>query len=544
MERVVFQPQVSRRLKRGIDVVVNALRPTIGPLARHVVVARQASAQPPDMLDDGAIIARRLIQLPNRDEDVGAMLVRHMIERLHTSVGDGTATAALLFQAVFDEGIRHIASGGSPMLLRRHLEAAIPILDEALCSLQEPVHGRTAIAKLAESICHDPALATGIAQALSVVGEHGRIDVRQGGCNDQVDFVEGLYWEGGTLGGSGLERSQAGRITLHDAAVLISDLELDEPRQLAEFIARVIQTGKQTLLLIASSLSERATGLLNMVNEKPGIRVIGAKSPFADIHQRAVALQDLALLTGGRVITGQSGQSLGNVTADDIGTAQTVWTDRLLTGLVGGGGNANRIGEQLSQLRAAFGTNPDEQSQRRLRSRISWIMGGLAILWVSGNTAPETERRKALAERTIEALRGALAEGAVIGGGVALLACRKKLMAKQDSHDDDARAAFRMVSQALTAPFEALVTNAGYEAGTALAAVEKSGYRRMFDVYTGTVSDAQVMDSARVLRTVVRQSISTAALALTIDTVVHRSAYDREVDLPQVRNNHAAPRRP
>lgn len=514
--------------------MVGVVRPTLGPLARVVAIDPVVGNKMPEMLDDGGTIARRIFQLLNRDEDVGAMFVRHLLWRLHEKVGDGTATAAVLFQSVYDQGVQYITAGGNAMRLRRYLEKSLQCIDADLACMTLRVEGKEQLAQIAESVCHDPPLAKMLGEIFDIIGEYGRIVVRSGRSRElEREYVEGMYWGGGVHSRLMIEKEPGLRVDIQDVAVLISDLEVEDPRQLTPVILQTAEARIPSLLVIAAKLSEPAVHMLMAANRQPDkFRAVAAKVPGFSSHDRAAAMQDLAVLTGGRFFSQAAGQKASAIKVADLGRARSAWADRSHCGIIGGQGDPRALRRHIADLRAAFERAKDTDARRKLRERIGKLMGGSATLWVGGTTELEIETRKELAKRTSDALRGAISEGILPGGGVSLLACRPGLQEMHDqSADPDEQAAYRILMRALEEPIRTILTNAGYDASEAMAEIKQADAGCGFDVRSGKVVDmveAGIFDVASVQREAVHGGVASAALALTVDVIVHRKDFDQD----------------
>jgi len=526
--RVVFQPAAYQGFQQGVHQIVAAVRPTLGPLPRIVALEKTVSSSTmPEILDDGGVIARRIIEIADRDEDMGAMFVRHLLWRMHEKVGDGTATAAVMFQSIYDQGIRYIVAGGNAMQLRRHLEAGKGVILDQLAGMAIPVEGKEKLAQICESICYDPPLAKMLGEVFDIIGEHGRLEIRSGRSREiEREYVEGMYWSNGVLSRQMITDHVKMRTDLENAAILISDIEINDPQQLIPVIEMTMKAGIRALLIIASKLSDDAMALLLAVSKDPAkFQAIAVKAPKASATDRAAALEDLAVLTGGRVLIKQAGATLSGLKLEDLGRTRRAWADRAHFGIVGSKGDPRALREHITTLRAAFERADDPGDRRRLRERIGKLLGGSATLWVGGATELEIDARKERAERTADALRGAIADGVLPGGGVSLLACRPALQQKLDqSTDTDERAACRILIRALEEPIRTILTNAGYDASDVMAEIRQAGPGFGFDVRSRQVADvaqAGIFDSASVQREAVHSAVSGAALALTIDVLIH-----------------------
>jgi chaperonin GroEL len=514
--RVVNQPDVFAGLARGIRTVVDAIRPTLGPFPRLTVLQGQVETRSPELLDDGALIARRIIELPDPDADVGAMLVRQALWRLHETVGDGTATAALVFEAAFSAGVRYIVAGGNAMRLRRSLERSAVQVLAALKAQARPVRGKAQLAGLAASLGADRELAPLLGEIFDIIGEHGPLQVQTGhGRGLEREYVEGMTWRTQRLG-----RATTARVEMSRAAVLLSDLEIDDPRELGHALGQMAPTGQTRIVLVAARVGERALGVLAA---NPQLQVLLVKVPGLRSDDQADALQDLAALTGARALRAAAGDRLSAITADAFGQARLIWTTRDHFGVIGGGGDAKALRAHIRELKRSASAATDADIARRLGERMSRLLGGSATLLIGGATESALNARKATAERVAAALRGALRDGVLPGGGVA---ARRALAAlRASSADPDDQAALRIVRQALLAPTRALLANAGEDPSAVLAELTQAGDGAGFDLRTRQVTDmaaAGVLDSAAAQIGAIRTGLLGAALALTIDVVIHR----------------------
>jgi chaperonin GroEL len=526
-QRAVFQPTTYRRMQQGIDQIVNAVRPTLGPLPRVVALEHtHGNNRPPELLDDGGVIARRILQLPNRDEDMGAMFIRHLLWRLHEEVGDGTATAAVLFQSVYDQGVRYIVAGGNAMRLRQYLEKGLRVILDELAGMATHLEGKNSLAQIAESICYDPPLANMMGEIFDIIGEYGQLEIRSGRSREiEREYVEGMYWNSGLTSRQMITDRTKLRTEMENVAILISNLKIDDHRQLLPLLDRAVRAQVRSLLIIANELSESATAALLMVSRKSKFQVISVKVPGAALDDQMGAMEDLAVLTGGHSFTSAAGHTLDGVKPEHLGHTRRAWADRNYFGIVGGQGDPRALRDHIAELRAAFQHADDADVRKKLRERIGKLMGGSATLWVGGATELEIDARKASAQRTSDALRGAIMEGVVPGGGVSLLACRPTLQKMLDqSTDPDERAAYRILVKAMEAPIRAILANAGHDASEVMAGIKLAGAGRGFDVRSGQVADmaeAGIFDAVNVQRAAVRSAVAGAALALTVDVLIH-----------------------
>jgi chaperonin GroEL len=523
---VVFQPEVYQALWRGIQQMVGAVRPTLGPTAGGVAVDHVNKTKDlPEYLDNGGLIARRVIELADRDEDMAAMLVRAMLVRQHERIGDGTATAAVLLEAIFSEGLRYITAGGNAMLLRRHLEAAVPLILQNLDTMVVPLEGQQALTRMAYALCHDTEMASLLGEAFDLMGSEGRIEIREGyGRKLHLDYVEGTYYESGLISQAVLPEAAA-RIELINPAFLISDFTIEDHRELYPVLQTAFQAGIKDLVIILRGLSEQGIALLTTNNKMDKLRAIAVKAPGLNQTDRMAALDDLCILTGATPILKDTGETLAQVTPAHFGQARRVWADSQAFGLISGGGDPRRVREHIDRLRRIYRGTDDEDRQSKALRRIGTLLGGSVTLWVGGFSEPEIQTRKAQAVRSARTLRVAIEEGVVPGGGIALLKARQALQARSAAAESaDERAAHRILSAALAAPARTIYQNAGYDPSEVLAKLQYGGDDAGFDVVAGRVvnmAEAGIWDSVAVLKSSLINAIHTAALALTIDSFVH-----------------------
>jgi len=523
---VIFEPRSRQGMQLGINRLVDAIRPTLGPLPR-TVVNEQYSKKKPELLDEGAVIARRIIQLPNREEDMGAMYLRQVLWTLHETTGDGTATAAVVFQTIYNLGLRYLTAGGNAMRLRQYLEAAIPVILNKLDEMVVHLHGKKELARLAETICYDPPLAKMLGEIFDIVSEYGRLEIRSGRSRElEREYIEGMYWDGGLFSREMITDVSLGRTSMENPAILISDLEVQDPQDLLPLLDTAIRSEVKTLLLVLKSVSERAMSVLLAKPNRERVQVVGVRLPGVRVDFVRETMQDLAILTGGRPYLQAAGDTLRQLQFAHLGHARRAWADTNFFGIVGGKGDPRQLRQHISRLRSTFADIDDSQDRKRLQERIGKLLGGTAVLWVGDTTSIAVEARKALAERTAEAMRGSLRDGVVPGGGVALLACKHPLQEKlHQAQDTDERAAYSILLKAIEAPIRTLLDNAGNDPGEILGEVVEAGPGYGFDVVRQQIVDmAQVglYDTASVVKAIMQSTIRGAALALTVDVLVHR----------------------
>ena len=526
--RVVFQPATYYRLQRGVNKLVRAIGPTLGPRARLVAISRLLDQGMPELLDNGGTIAKRIERLTDRDEDMGAQLVRDMLWRLQDQVGDGTATAAVLFGSIYNQGIRALTAGGNAMRLQVFLNKGLQAILDLLTSMTTQITGREQLAYIAESMSYDPPLSKLLGEIFDIIGAHVRLEIRPGrGRELEREYVEGMYWDWGLHSREMIADYSRGWTEFENPAILISDLEIGDPHQLYPALEVALRAEIPALVIVAEKLSDAAVGFL-LANKKPDrFQVVAVKTPGWGKDEKALALQDLAIVTGGRPFVQVAGESLYSIKPQDFGYARRAVADLRTFRIIGGKGNPRTLRQHIAGLRATFDKTDDTILRESLLKRIGKLRGGSATLWIGGATEFEIETRKELAERTAASVRAAMMEGVVPGGGVALLACRsvlQRVLAQSD--DPDERAANRILIKALAEPFRTIVANAGYDASEVMAEVRLAGPDHGFNAMTGQVvrmMEAGIYDPAIVLKSAVYAALTTASMALTVDVLIHQT---------------------
>ncbi len=523
--KVIHQPETQQALRRGVETLVKAIAPTLGPLPRHSIARNQAKYE---LLDDGGVIARRIIALPDREDDVGAMLLRQVLWQMNQHVGDGAATAAVLYERIYREGLRYIAAGANAMRLRRQLVELLPGLSGRMRGEARRLRGEDELKALAFSVCYDEAMADVLGEVLYTVGRYGQVDVRSGhGRGLEHNYVEGSYWRGGVQSKEMLRGAQRLVAEMTDAAVLVTDMEIEEPAELVPVMQLALRGGIKQLLLVVESISDKGLSVVLDKRLREKIRTIVVKIDSYHPADLSIAQADIALLTGGQPLLQKAGQSLEQAQIEDFGEARWVWADDKNFGFASGKGDPRQLREQVRILRRAYAEAETDDDRGRLLERLGRLNGGLATVYVGGIAQDEIRQRKELAERTIRALRSASADGVIRGGGVALLSCRDWLLAEaREQRELESRAARLILAAAVEAPIRQLLENAGYDPSEVLARLQQCEGVRGFDVRRGEIVDvaeAGILDVAHVQIEALERAVSSAALALTIDVLVlHR----------------------
>ena len=536
-KRLIFQPDASLSLQRGINLIVDAIRPTLGPIPRTVAVSQVMDGKPPELLDKGGLIARRITDLPDPNADMGAMLLRQMLWQLYEDCGDGTATAAVIFQSIYNEGLKYLAAGGDAMRLRQFLNEGLDLILNALDEMTLPIEGKEQLAQLAETICHDRELADKLGEIFDFIGEYGQLDVRRGHTRYiEHDYMKGMYWQRGAVSRAMLRGGkQSDRIVMNDTAILLSDLDIEDIEQIVPVIDRLIRTGAKSLLLIGNRFSEAVINFI-LANKKPEtFRIVAVKTPGNTADEQSAHLRDMAVITSAIPLFKAAGDTLTSVLSPpqqaDSGTrityfgkAKQVWVERTMFGMISDRENDQGLTEHLADLLELLHDAADKDAENFLRGRIGKILGGVAILRIGDAIPSRMDCRIAIAKDTAKSLRRAIRDGIVPGGGVALFASRDVIRdALAGQNDSDKRAAYRILLEAMEAPIRAICANAGLDSAL-IADLDAASLGHGVDIRTTSIApmlQVGICDVASVLKAGVLRAVSSAALALTIDVLLH-----------------------
>ena len=509
--------------------MVNALRPTFGPVSGSVAIDHiHKTKDLPEFLDDGGTIARRIIELPNRDEDMGAMLLRSMLVKQRESVGDGTVTAAILLEAIFSAGIRYIAAGGNAMQVRRQLETIVPDILEEVDQASFHLDSQESLVDMAYSLCHDRDIAEKIGEIFDLFGQHARLEVREGyGRELRHDYIQGTYYYSGAFSRAFFGTDIQTRVELTNTAIFLCDYSIEDQKELFPVMKTAHDAGVGSLVIIARNLSEKAIGLLTTNNKMNTFTAIGVKLPGLNEADKIAAIEDISLLTGATPYLKITGGTLDHVSADDFGKVRRIWADLRSFGIVGGRGDKRKLRYHIERLKRQYYRIEDYEVQKNLNKRIGNLLGGSATLWLGGHSDTEITATKTLVERTIQIMRLAGEYGVVHGGGLVFLRLADTLKQRYTAtRDTDERAVCRILIEAFEATLRTLYENAGYDPGQIMAQIQNQDVQCAFDVETGrhvNLCDFGIYDSSEVLKASMRNAISTAALMLTIDSLIHRT---------------------
>lgn len=527
-KRVRFDFEAQTAIKRGFDLIADIAQVTLGPIGGIVALERMSSRdKSPELLDDMATIARRIIEVPGPFENMGAMLARHLAWNVREEVGDGSATALILAQTVISEAIRYTAAGHNAMDLWRGIKKGQECLVARLEEIAQPLDDPESITSLATSIVRDEDLGHFIEEIFDIVGPQGHVEVRSAyGRESDREYVEGVYWDAGWVSPYFADKSNELQATVDRPYILLTDHKLENAQDVIPAMEAVRRAGGKSLVVIAYDLKGPALNLMVTNNARGTMRLLGLKSPRYG-EMRTGIMEDMALSTGARVIREQAGESLSRVRIEDLGRAQYVVCNRATFTIVGGMGNPQAIREHIHTLRESQPLLQEKQDRENLDQRIGKLLGGTALLHVSGQTESERDHRKELAQNAIDVVRLGLQGGIVPGGCSAYVSILPAL--DEIELTENEAPALDILRRALIAPLTCLARNSGYDPGPVVAHVRDAPFGWGFDVIRGEVVDmleANVVDPLPTMRTALDYGLSVATMAMTTDALVYRSYRD------------------
>ncbi|PYO29995.1 MAG: chaperonin GroEL [Gemmatimonadetes bacterium] len=520
-KQLEFNTEARARLKRGVDQLAEAVKVTLGPKGRNVVIDKKFGN--PTVTKDGVTVAKE-IELEDPIENMGAQMVKEVATKTSDLAGDGTTTATVLAQAIFREGLKSVTAGSNPMSLKRGIERAVESVVEDLKKISVPTAGRKEIAQVgAISANNDKEIGNLIAEAMEKVGKDGVITVEEAkGLETTLETVDGMQFDRGYLSPYFITDPEKMEAVLEDAFVLIHDKKVSTMKDLLPILEKVAQAGRP-LLIIAEDVEGEALATL-VVNKLRGtLKVCAVKAPgFGD--RRKEMLIDIAVLTGApQVISEEMGLKLENAVLNDLGQAKRIVIDKDNSTIVGGKGKRDAIQGRIKEIKAAIEKSTSDYDKEKLQERLAKLAGGVAVINVGAATETEMKEKKARVEDALHATRAAVEEGIVPGGGVALLFAQKGLDRVKGS-DDDEKIGVEIVRRALEEPMRMIAQNAGAEASIVVGKVKESkdknfGYNAQTDAFEDLVA-AGVIDPTKVTRTALQNAASIASLLLTTECVV------------------------
>jgi chaperonin GroEL len=519
-KQIAYSEQARRALEAGMNKLADSVRVTIGPKGRNVVLEKKWGA--PTITNDGVSIAKE-IELEDPYEKVGAELVKEVAKKTDDVAGDGTTTATVLAWAMVREGLRNVAAGANPMSLKKGIEAAV---DTAVGEIQkgaiEVKADQKQIANVAAISAADPDIGGMIAEALDKVGTDGVITVEESQTfGMELDLVEGMRFDKGYISPYFVTDPERMEAVLDDAYVLLVSTKISAVKDLLPVLEKVMQGGKP-LVIIAEDVEGEALATLVVNKIRGTFKSVAVKAPGFGERRKAM-LEDMAILTGGTVISEEVGLKLENVGTDLLGTARKVVVTKDETTVVEGGGSQSDIQGRINQIRAEIDNTDSDYDREKLQERLAKLSGGVAIIKVGAATEVELKEKKHRIEDAVQTTKAAVEEGVVPGGGVALLRAQQAVLASADKLDGDEATGAKMVSRALEEPLKQIAVNAGYEGGVVVEKVRALKGAEGLNASTGDYEDlvkAGVIDAAKVTRSALQNAASIAALFLTTEAVV------------------------
>jgi chaperonin GroEL len=515
---IAFEEEARRGLERGMNILADAVKVTLGPKGRNVVLEKKWGA--PTITNDGVSIAKE-IELEDPYEKIGAELVKEVAKKTDDVAGDGTTTATVLAQALVREGLRNVAAGANPMALKRGIEAAVAAVAEELAKIAKDVETKEQIASTASISAGDPTVGEIIAEAMDKVGKEGVITVEESNTFGlELELTEGMRFDKGYISPYFWTDAERMESALDDPYILIVNSKISSVKDLLPILEKVMQSGKP-LVIIAEDVEGEALATLVVNKVRGTFKSVAVKAPgFGD--RRKAMLGDIAVLTGGQVISEEIGLKLESATLEMLGRARKVVVTKDETTIVDGAGDADQIQGRVNQIRAEIEKSDSDYDREKLQERLAKLAGGVAVIKVGAATEVELKERKHRIEDAVRNAKAAVEEGIVPGGGVALVQAGKTAFDKLELNADEATGV-QIVRVALDAPLRQIAANAGLEGGVVVDKVRNLPVGHGLDAATGEYVDmlaAGIIDPAKVTRSALQNAASIAALFLTTEAVV------------------------
>ncbi|GIW46341.1 MAG: 60 kDa chaperonin [Deltaproteobacteria bacterium] len=504
---------------RGVNILANAVKATLGPRGRNVLIEKTFGA--PVVTKDGVTVAKE-IELEDKFENMGAQMVKEVASKTSDVAGDGTTTATVLAQAIFKEGMKLVAAGHDPMKLKRGIDKAVGVVVEEIRKMSKQVRGRKEIAQVATiSANGDETIGNIIADAMEKVGKDGVITVEEGkGLETTMEVVEGMQFDRGYLSPYFVTNPERMEVELDEPYILLYDKKISSMKDLIPLLEEVARSGKP-ILVIAEDVEGEALATLVVNKIRGTLKCAAVKAPGFGERRKAM-LEDIAILTGGRVISEEAGMKLENATLKDLGRAKKVVIDRDNTTIVGGAGKKSDIEARIKQIKVQIEETTSEYDREKLQERLAKLAGGVAVIRVGAATEAEMKNKKALVEDALNATRAAVEEGIVPGGGVTFIRAIKALD-NLEIVDDEERAGVNIVKRALEEPLKEIANNAGWDGSIVVEKVKEGKGAFGFDAARLEFCDlveAGIVDPAKVARTALQNASSVAGLLLTTEALI------------------------
>ena len=519
-KQIYFDVEARDKLKRGVDALANAVKVTLGPKGRNVVIGKKFGA--PQITKDGVTVAKE-IELKDPIENMGAQMVKEVASKTADVAGDGTTTATVLAQAIIQAGLKNVAAGANPMDLKRGIDKAVTELVKNLTKISKEVGSDNSKIKQIATISanNDETIGALIAEAMKVVGNDGVITVEEAkGTETDVKIVEGMQFDRGYLSPYFVTNADKMITEMENPLILISEKKISSMKELMPILEPVVQAGKG-LLIIAEDVDGEALGTLVVNRLRGSLKVAAVKAPgFGD--RRKAMLEDIAILTGGQVISEERGMTLENVTMDMLGTAEKIEIDKDNTTIINGKGDKKAISSRVGQIRAQIETTTSDYDREKLQERLAKLAGGVAVLYVGAATEVEMKEKKDRVDDALAATRAAVQEGIVPGGGVALIRAIENLD-KLKGENEDEMTGIAIVRRAAEEPLRQIIANAGEEGAVIVQKVKEGkddfGYNARTDKFENLYK-AGVIDPTKVTRIAIENAASIASMLLTTECVI------------------------
>jgi len=517
-KEIFFSDVARNKLYEGVKKLSDAVKVTMGPRGRNVLIQKSFGA--PQITKDGVSVARE-IELEDALENMGAGLVKEVASQTADEAGDGTTTATVLASSIFKEGLRNITAGANPISVKRGMDKAAEAIVEELKKIAKPVNDKKEIAQVATiSANSDEKIGNLIAEAMEKVGKDGVITVEEAkGINDELEVVEGMQFDRGYVSPYFVTNTEKMTVEMDNPYILITDKKITSLKDLLPVLEAVQQSGRP-LLIIAEDIEGEALTTLVLNKLRGVLNIAAVKAPgFGD--RRKAMLEDIAILTGGQVITEELGKTLENTTLEDLGQAGSVLIDKENTTIVDGAGDKEKIQARVAQIKAQIEETTSDYDREKLQERLAKLAGGVAVIKVGAATETEMKEKKDRVDDALSATKAAVEEGVVIGGGAALIKAASKV---EIELKDDEKIGYEIVKRAIKAPIKQIAENAGYDAGVVANEVEKSDNPNLgFNAATGEYVDmfeAGIIDPLKVERIALQNAVSVASLLLTTEATV------------------------
>lgn len=527
---IEYDSEARAKLKRGVDKLANAVKVTLGPKGRNVVLEKKFGA--PTVTKDGVSVAKE-IELEDAVENMGAQMVREVASKTSDVAGDGTTTATVLAQAIYREGLKNVTAGANPMDLKRGIDIAVEKVIDYLKSISKDVEGRNEIAQVGSiSANNDKSIGNLIADAMEKVGKDGVITVEEAkGTETSLDVVEGMQFDRGYLSPYFVTDTESMEAVLEDPYILIHDKKISAMKDLLPILEKIAQQGK-SLLIIAEDLEGEALATLVVNKIRGTLKVAAVKAPgFGD--RRKAMLEDIAVLTGGTVISEERGFKLENATVSYLGQAKKISIDKDNTTIVEGAGKTDDIKKRINEIKAQIDKTTSDYDKEKLQERLAKLSGGVAVLKIGASTEVEMKEKKARVEDALHATRAAVEEGIVAGGGVAFVRARN-VLEEIKGENLDQTTGIKIIQKALEEPLRQIVNNAGIEGSVVLQKVKEGkddfGFNAATETYENLIKSG-VIDPTKVTRTALENAASVASLLITTEAVVYEKK-EKEPAMP------------